>query len=148
MNAVLDVNVFVSAMMTPAGPPAEIIRRWLDKRFVLVVSPPIVDDLTEVVDRTTVRRFIRRSADDLRRFFRDVADNAHEVAPEHVEVVADDPDDDVILGTATAGAADFIVTGDDHLLRLRRYRGIVILTPRQFLAVLDEAEKRAGDTNR
>jgi uncharacterized protein len=148
MKAVVDVNVFVSAMMTPAGPPAEIVRRWLDKRFMLVVSPAIADDLLEVVDRTAVRRFIRRSADDLGRFFRDVADNAHEVAPEHVEVVADDPDDDVVLRTAVAGSADYIVTGDDHLLRLRRYRGIFILTPRQFLAVLDEAEVRADETSR
>jgi predicted nucleic acid-binding protein len=50
--------------------------------------------------------------------------------------VCRDPDDDVVLATAVAGRADFIVTGDDDLLVLKRFRGIRILSPRQVLEML------------
>jgi uncharacterized protein len=51
--------------------------------------------------------------------------------------VCRDEDDDVVLGTALAGKVDVIVTGDEDLLVLRKFRGIEILSPRQFLQLLD-----------
>jgi uncharacterized protein len=53
------------------------------------------------------------------------------------ERICRDPDDDVVLATALAGKADVIVTGDDDLLVLKEFRGIRILSPRQFLEFLD-----------
>ena len=51
--------------------------------------------------------------------------------------VCRDKNDDVVLATALAGKADVIVTGDDDLLVLKTFRGIRILSPRQFLELLD-----------
>ena len=53
------------------------------------------------------------------------------------ERVCRDEDDDVVLATALAGKADVIVTGDEDLLVLKKFRGIEILSPRQFLKLLD-----------
>jgi uncharacterized protein len=53
------------------------------------------------------------------------------------ERVCRDEDDDVVLATALAGKVDVIVTGDEDLLVLRKFRGIEILSPRQFLQLLD-----------
>lgn len=53
------------------------------------------------------------------------------------ECVCRDEDDDVVLATAVTGKADVIVTGDDDLLVLEEFRGIRILSPRQFLQLLD-----------
>jgi uncharacterized protein len=53
------------------------------------------------------------------------------------ERVCRDKDDDVVLATALAGKADIIVTGDDDLLVLKKFRGIRILSPRKFLEFLD-----------
>jgi putative PIN family toxin of toxin-antitoxin system len=47
-------------------------------------------------------------------------------------VVKRDPDDDKILACAVAVQAGWIVSGDDHLLSLKRYKGIPVVTPRQF----------------
>jgi putative PIN family toxin of toxin-antitoxin system len=53
------------------------------------------------------------------------------------ERVCRDKDDDVVLATALAGKADVFVTGDEDLLVLKKFRGIRILSPRQFLELLD-----------
>lgn len=59
-------------------------------------------------------------------------------------IVPDDPDDDKFLWcTATAGAR-YVVTRDEHLLRLRVYRGIRILTPAAFLVLLDAPPEDEG----
>ncbi|HEY3972243.1 MAG TPA: putative toxin-antitoxin system toxin component, PIN family [Candidatus Sulfotelmatobacter sp.] len=50
-----------------------------------------------------------------------------------VKVIRDDPDDDRILECALAARADFIVSGDRHLLALSSHQSISIVTPRQFL---------------
>ena len=52
---------------------------------------------------------------------------------ESLKVIADDPDDDRVLECAVKGRADVIVSGDRHLLKLGRYRGVSIVTVRQFL---------------
>jgi len=59
------------------------------------------------------------------------------VVPLEVVAVFDDPTDDVFVGTALAGGANVIVSGDQHLPRLNVYRGINVVNPRQFLDVLD-----------
>jgi uncharacterized protein len=61
------------------------------------------------------------------------------VEPEPLdERVCRDEDDDVVLATALAGKADVIVTGDEDLLVLKRFRGIRIVSPRQFLELLSQ----------
>ncbi|MDL1895475.1 PIN domain-containing protein [Anaerolineae bacterium CFX7] len=57
------------------------------------------------------------------------------VEPKTVDrVVPNDAKDDAILACAKAGKAHYIVSGDEQLLQLREYRGIKILTPREFVA--------------
>jgi predicted nucleic acid-binding protein len=53
-----------------------------------------------------------------------------------VREVADDPDDDRILECAVAGHADIIVSGDQHLLRLKSFRGISVVSPTDFARML------------
>jgi predicted nucleic acid-binding protein len=50
------------------------------------------------------------------------------------------PDDDKILACAAVARADWIVSGDDHLLSLKRYKGIPIVTPKQFSRVWAKKE--------
>ncbi|MEK6983355.1 MAG: putative toxin-antitoxin system toxin component, PIN family [Nanoarchaeota archaeon] len=52
---------------------------------------------------------------------------------EKLNVVKDDPDDDKIIEAAVEGKVDYIVSYDNHLLKLKEYRGIKIVTPKQFL---------------
>jgi len=57
-----------------------------------------------------------------------------------VRIVESDPDDDSYVAAALDGRADFIVSGDRHLVDLEEVEGIRIVTPRQFLDLLDSTE--------
>ena len=51
-----------------------------------------------------------------------------------VAVIAADPDDDIFLALALASNAQYIVSGDGHLLDVGVYQGIAVVTPAAFLA--------------
>ena len=79
----------------------------------------------------------------MRAFVRDLGELAI-VTPGQVQlsVLHEDPDDDRYLECAVEGEAEYIVSGDRHLLALPTYRGIAIVGPRAFLAVLPAARRR------
>lgn len=52
------------------------------------------------------------------------------------KVISEDPDDDEVLNTAYSGKADYIVTGDKHLLALKEFKRIEIVTVTQMLEIL------------
>jgi len=56
-----------------------------------------------------------------------------------VHSVAEDDEDELVLATAVAARADYLVTGDKYLLRISEFRGIPIVSPREFLDILQEA---------
>ena len=136
LRAVLDTNVFVSALISPKGPPAAILRALRSERFGLVSSPPINEEIIEVLNRPTIRERYGLGG----RIF-DVAFILWEVA-ELVLDLADvrlcsDPDDDKFLATAAGGGADYLVTGDvGDLLHLHKYKGVTIVSPREFVSIL------------
>jgi uncharacterized protein len=56
-----------------------------------------------------------------------------------LEVVTEDPDDNRVLQCAVAGRADYIVSADKHLLKLKAHSGVLILTARKFLDALEQS---------
>ena len=58
MRVVLDANVLVSAVISQAGPPREIVMAWVDERFELVASPALLDELSDVLSRPRLRRWV------------------------------------------------------------------------------------------
>lgn len=140
MKVVLDTNVLVSALIGPSSFPALVIAAWYARRFGLVCSEQLLAEFENVVARPGTRRFFRQSPEWLATLLGRLRHIAALVEPVHVTVVVADPDDDIVLGTAIAGNADYIVTGDKHLLVLGSFEGIPIVSPWQFLQIL-EADK-------
>ena len=130
MRVVLDANVVIAAVISE-GLCRDLVRvRVLP--HTLVTSEPLLREL-----RTTLRDKVREDPDELPLLFQ-LNEEAEIVTPPRLdERVCRDKDDDVVLATAVAGKADVIVTGDDDLLVLKQFRGIRILSPRQFLELLD-----------
>ena len=135
LRAVLDANVYVSAIIQPAGTPGRIVERFLRQAdFEIVLSTAIVDEVLRVLGYRKVRRLLRGA--DAQVWFEDLLVLADVVADRELSGICDDPDDDKYLAAALEGRATHVVTGDRRFLALREYGGVAIVTPRAFLDVL------------
>jgi len=137
LRAVLDANVYVSALVRPEGPPGRIVERFLrDAAFEIVLSSAIVGEVLRALAYPKVRKHIRGGVDpDL--WFEDAIVLAQFVAGEYeVPRVSKDPDDDKYIAAAVEGRAAFVVTGDPDLLALKEYEGVRMVAPRAFLDLL------------
>ena len=130
MRLVLDTNVIVASVVAD-GLCRDLVRVRL-LPHTIITSESLLDEL-----RTTLRKKFKVDADKLP-LLSALRELAEIVKPARLgERVCRDKDDDVVLATAFAGKADAIVTGDNDLLALSKFRGVRILSPRQFLELLD-----------
>lgn len=128
-SAVLDSNVIVSGLGW-SGAPARIIEAVLAGELVLVTSSPLLAELRRVLAYPKLARAIpdgSRLADLLEM-------SSVVVEPSRVFAVVEDESDNRVLEAAVAAGADYIVSGDGHLLTLGLFQGIPILTPAEFVA--------------
>ena len=137
MEAVLDTNVIVSALLSPRGAPAEIFSAWQRGRFTYVTSPPLLDELARALSYPRVRKFLTWTDEERGEFLEALAYAARLVIPTiELNVLSDDPDDNRVLEAAVAVGASHVVTGDRHLLDLESYEQVEIVSPARFLAHL------------
>lgn len=133
MRVVVDANVLVSAVISQAGPPRAIVQAWVEPRFELIASPALLDELGDVLARPRFRRWV--SIEVAPEFVDGLADDAVIVDDPPAPGLSPDPDDDYLITLARATAADYLVSGDRHLLDLPD-PDPPVLTPRQFLDLL------------
>ena len=130
-GVVFDVNVLVSGLIVK-GKPWELWLKAEANEFNLLISSEIISEFLVVISRRKFERYITEN--DIREFL----DALHQTAKmtkikSTFKVVKADPADDVILRTAYDGEADYIVSGDNHLLSLGEFRGIRIMTVDEML---------------
>lgn len=124
--------ILVSAFVIPSSQAEKAIIKIIEGQDALILSKDILDELLSVL----ARKF-SRNAEEISRialFVREIA--AEWVTPrERLNIVKDEADNRV-LECALAGKADVIVTGGKELLQLKEYRGVRLLTLREYLAKL------------
>ncbi len=126
MRVVLDTNVIIAAFAA-RGLCAEIFEVCLAED-VVIISEHI---LTEVQNKLVEK--IRLPKDTVQNIAKYLRDTAELFEPEKVDkAVCRDKDDIKVIGTALSGNAEFIITGDDDLLLLKEYKGVKMITPRQY----------------
>ena len=126
-KVVLDTNVFISAYGF-GGKPAEVVRSAIVGEYELVTSPAILAEAAEKLE--TVLDFDRAHTEEV---VRQIARIATIVRPtERLTVVADDADNRILEAAREAGA-DYIVSGDRHLLELGEWEGVRVMRPAEFL---------------
>jgi len=130
MRVVFDTNVVASASFW-RGAPFSCLAAWAQGQCEAVVSPSLVAEYFETIEELRREYASRRMAG----WADALAESATLVFPaERAAGATPDPDDEMVLECALAGEVDFIVTGDrKHLLPLRQFRGIPILSPPEFL---------------
>ena len=133
MKIVLDTNVVVSATINPKGPPAEIIRAWRSHSFRWVTSLALLDELERTLLSPRIESYSCWSNDEIADFLSTVRQATEISSPNRrIDVITSDPADNRVLEAAGAAAADVIVSGDHHLLALKEWQGIRVLSPADF----------------
>ncbi len=135
MRVVLDTNVIVAAFAT-RGLCSDIFEVCLIDHSI-VTSEHILSEVKEkLIDKIHLAQSI---AHDIVGYLRN---QAEVVVPEELyESVCRDKDDVSVIGTALSGSARFIITGDEDLLSLRKYKDIEIVTPREFWSRLKRKKR-------
>lgn len=130
-NVVIDTNVMVSALLTSTGAPGKILDLWVQGRFRLIASQQILDEYFEVLVRKGIE------PDLVGVLSRRMSRYAHLVAPkERLNVVEQDASDNKFLECAVERNANYVVSGDRHLLALKRFGETEIVTPTRFLKLV------------
>jgi predicted nucleic acid-binding protein len=133
---VLDANTLASmAVARLGGTLAAILASWRAGLFSVVISQHIDNELTRALGDPYFTA--RLSAADVAGYLRFVRTTAS-FTPLTVTVqgIATHPEDDLVLSTAVSAQAGHLVTGDRQLQRLGTYRGVQILSTRDFLSLL------------
>ena len=137
MIVVLDTNVIISSALSQKGPPAQIINRWEADEFEVATSLPLLEELERVLTYPRVAEHIKLSQEELQKLITRFWTAATVVDPPMtLDVIKKDPEDNRVLECAVTAQASYIVSGNTHLLELQEYKGIVMLKPAGFLAVL------------
>ena len=131
LQIVLDTNIYASAIFWE-GNPYRIDQKALNGELSVFVSEDMIKELKRVLERdfSLTEEGIAGKIDALLSFAKEVDVN------QKLSVVKDDPDDDRILECALSANAEYIVTQDNHLLRVREFRGIKIVNPKDFIDIL------------
>lgn len=129
MKVVVDTNVVASGLFF-GGTPLLVLECWKSRHAQLVVSPAIMREYARVLHKLSLKH---GGQIDVPEFLDLVAAEAEVVdASGIVAAVCRDADDDKFIAAAIAGKADYIVSGDAHLLDVSGYAGVQVVTPRQF----------------
>ena len=130
MNIVIDTNVIISAILF-GGIPGRLIELWKRRTITPLITEEIMSEYLRVLaypkfelSEEEINYIIHQ---EILPFFKVVKSKP---GP---PIIENDPDDDKFIQCAKAGKAKIIISGDQHLLALKSYKEIKILTPSQFL---------------
>ncbi len=132
MRVVVDTNVLISALLAEKSLPAHLLVLWREGYFELLTSQPHIDEMMRVTRYPKIRA--RLSVVTAGRMINELRGVATILNALTQISLSPDPADNYLLAMATAGTADFLITGDKRdLLALRTHAGTKIVTVREFL---------------
>ncbi|MDI6720960.1 MAG: putative toxin-antitoxin system toxin component, PIN family [Candidatus Aenigmarchaeota archaeon] len=137
IKAVLDTNIFVSSIFWEKGNPHRIVELALDKKIEVFTSVEILQELEKVLKRDFDEpdELIQRQIGLIFEYSSVI------VSGKKVNVIKADPDDNKILECALVSGADYIVSGDKHLLNIKEYEGTKIIKAREFVEIIENISK-------
>ena len=133
MKITADTNTLISATFW-SGSSDKIISKVEVKEIELILSNGIIKEYGEVLNYKEIQDKIKDKKLEMKRTVGKIISMSKIVVPkEKLAIVKNDPDDNIILECAKAGNVDFIISNDKHLLKLKKFENIPILTPDEFV---------------
>ncbi len=133
MRVVLDTNVWISGLLWK-GAPMQVVRLAEQAKIEVWATQEILAELEESLDYERLARRLR----ELKLMIADVMVSVTALVSlieldDLERVVPEDTDDDVFPNCARAVSAKYLISGNKHVLKLREWQGVLIVTPREFL---------------
>ena len=133
MRVVLDTNILISAFLWK-GKLAQIFNFINQREIILCFSKLTLDELIRVSHYPHINKKIKEENLDFDKIVAELASASIIVNPKNIpDIIKDDPSDNIFLACALSAQASFIISGDKHLLNLKEFQDIPILTPHKFL---------------
>jgi len=140
---VMDTNTLISAIGWKKGNPRKIFEKCLAGEFTLARSTDLMKEFLKVMNRP---KFNFISDEDKQAFSLHLLQVCELVETKtRLNIIKEDPDDNIVLECAVDAKADYIVSGDRHLLNLKEFKGIKIVSPRSFLTLIENNLKQKSD---
>ena len=138
---VIDTNILVSAILTPEGNPAKILKLVLEGKLNLIISPAILEETRQVFNYPKLAKLMEKNNITRQEVygFLDKMSRVDLITPGKldIDVIPKDPADNKIIACALEGDADFIISGDHHLTDLKIFQSIKIIDPAAFLKIVN-----------
>ena len=133
VHAVFDTNVLISTLIS-RGKPRELWNEVLEGKIRLELSNELLKEFNEVIVRPEFKKYLRRSS--LTRFRRILLEKANITRVKvRFAQITEDADDNIVFEAAYSSGAEYIVSGDNDLLRLKEFKGIKIVTVDEMLKI-------------
>jgi putative PIN family toxin of toxin-antitoxin system len=134
IRVVLDMNTIISAVGWKHSKPRRILEACLSGKYLLVESPGLLKEFVAVMERP---KFGFIPVEQKKELVARLINYCEIVEPKKkLNIIKGDPADNKVLECAVEGKAQYIVSGDNHLLRLKDFMGIRIVTAAEFLATV------------
>jgi len=132
MKIVLDANIFISSFFW-RGNPRLIIERIIAGMDILYITKEILDEIEDVVSRPK----FHASAEEIEYYINSIEEIGNKIiVKQHIKNGSRDTSDNKYIECAITANADYIISGDIHLLELREYGTIKIVTPKDYLEIV------------
>lgn len=137
IRAVIDTNILVSGSIKRGSPPARVLQAWRKGRFILVTSESILNEVSRVLNYRKIKAKYYLKKKDIEELLFALYLGS-DLTPDRlkVQVITQDPEDNKFISCALEGHADYIVTGDEHLLKIKEHKGIKMVTAHEFLKAI------------
>lgn len=129
MRVIIDTNVLISGIFW-SGIPHQILQLWKSGKLELVISLDILEEYHRVAE-TISKKFPQIDISTILELI-SLHSVMVDISKPYPKITAD-PDDDKFMVCAEASNTEIVISGDSHLLDVNGYKGIQVLTPRQFI---------------
>ena len=131
----MDTNVFISAFFWKGNPNA-ILKKCCLGELQLLTSEDILEEVEYILAREKKFELTHEEIADYVKLIRKSSELIHPTV--RINKIREDPSDDKFLECAISGKADYVISGDDHLLNLRKYQSVKIVNCAEFLRIIGE----------
>ncbi len=138
MKITLDTNVLISATFW-YGPSFSIIEKVENKELELFLSEDIISEFSRVLESDEIQQKIKGKNLEMKRTIEKIISISQITKPkEKLDIIKEDQEDNKIIECALEGKVSYLISQDNHLLKLKEFQGIRIINPRDFLDLINK----------